>query len=361
MAAQESHGGEGDRLSVSTPADATKLVEFIHSAKTHGADDQFLVALLRQQGWSERRIFAAFSAYYQDATGLAVPSRGSRTENARDAFLYLLAFVTLGIWTVALVWLAYILIDHALPSPLDYAYSEAYSFREGVAGQLASLIVAFPIFILVSRAIVRETRQRPESLDSGVRKWLTYIALVLTSLALLGDAVWFLQQFLLGDLTLRFVVKALVLFAIAGATLWYYLGTVRTAAAPASRDSIFGWAATAVVAIAVVLGFTGVGTPAWERSVQLDATRVSNLRSIESFVNEDYRKDKQVPKTIPQSAGTGLDPATKKRYGYVLLGGSRYRLCATFETVNTGEPGEEFWKHPAGETCFTLDAAKDRD
>src|SRR6185437_1983829 len=123
---------------------------------------------------------------YERATGMAVPSRGSRAENARDAFLYLLAFVTLGIWAVAFVWLAYVLIDHAFPSPLDATYYTGYSFREDVAGQLASLIVAFPIFMLVTRAIVRETRQRPESLDSGVRKWLTYIALVVTSICLLG-------------------------------------------------------------------------------------------------------------------------------------------------------------------------------
>jgi hypothetical protein len=344
---------------VSTSADPAKLVEFIGSAKSHGAGDQFLVALLRQHGWSERRIFAAFSTYYEGATGLTIPSRGTRTENARDAFLYLLAFVTLGISTVAFVWLAYILIDHAFPSPLDYAYSAGASFREGVAGQLASLIVAFPIFILVSRAIVRETRQRPESLDSGVRKWLTYIALVLTSLALLGDGVWFLQQFLLGDLTLRFVVKAVTLFAVAGAILWYYLGTVRAAATPASRDSIFGWVAAAAVAIAVVLGFTGVGTPRWERSMQLDATRVSNLQSIESSINSDYRKDKVLPKALPGDSDSRLDPVTKSRYGYVPLGGSRYRLCATFDAADSGEPNQEFWKHSAGETCFTLDATKD--
>lgn len=344
---------------MSAPSESEKLVEFIDSAKARGADDQFLVALLRQQGWPERRIFAAFSAFYERATGMAVPSRGSRAESARDAFLYLLAFVTLGISSVAFVWLVYVLIDHALPSPLDPSYYTGYSFREDVAGQLASLIVAFPIFMLVSRAIVHETHQRPESLDSGVRKWLTYLALVITSVCLLGDGVWFLQQFLLGDLTLRFVVKSLVLFAVAGTILWYYLGSVRQGGSPPSRDRLLGWIAAAAVAVAVVLGFTGIGTPQWERSVQLDRTRVGNLRSAAIAIEDAYAKTKRLPATLPYVAGDAArDPVTHEAYAYTPALGSHYTLCATFDTADNGERGETFWKHPAGRQCFALDATQ---
>ena len=343
---------------MTVPAEASKLVEFIKSAKAGGAGDEFLVALLRQNGWSERRIYAAFSAYYETATGQPVPSRGSRAENARDAFLYLLAFVTLGIWTVAFVWLAYILIDHAFPSPLDYSYYTGYSFHEDVAGQLASLIVAFPIFILVSRAIVLQTRQRPESLDSGVRKWLTYVALVITSLCMLGDAVWFLQQFLMGDLTIRFVFKSLVLFAVAGAVLWYYLGTVRQTAPPSSRDRIFGWAATVAAIVAVIVGFTGVGTPAYERSIQVDQRRISDMRSVASYIQDAYTKTKQLPATLPRAAAEVHDPVSHQPYRYVPKTAPAYQLCATFDTVDNGQPGYENWKHQTGETCFALDATK---
>lgn len=344
---------------MSVSSEGEKLVQFIEAAKARGAGDQFLVSLLRQQGWPERRIFAAFSAFYQRATGMAVPSRASRAEAARDAFLYVLAFVTLGICAVALVWLAYALIDRAVPSPLDAAYYNGYSFRQSVAGQLASLIVAFPIFILVSQAILRETRQRPESLDSGVRKWLTYIALAIASVCLLGDGVWFLQQFLLGDLTLRFAAKALVLFAVAGAILWYYLGSVRQGGGSPARDRLFGWIAAATVALAVALGFTGVGTPAWERSVQLDQTRVSNLRSVASAVEDAYSKTKRLPAAIPHVAGdSARDPVTREIYAYEPARGSQYTLCATFQTVDNGEPGSEFWKHPAGRQCFALDATQ---
>ena len=52
------------------------------------------------------------------------------------------------------------------------------SMRRSVTWQMATLVVAFPIFLLVMRAIVRENAAHPEQLQSGVRKWLTYIALL---------------------------------------------------------------------------------------------------------------------------------------------------------------------------------------
>jgi hypothetical protein len=342
---------------VSAPADGGKLVEFIRSAKTRGADDRVLITLLRQNGWSERRISTAFSTYYEETLDLTIPRRGDRSENARDAFFYLLAFVTLGIWTVALVWLANILIDHALPSALDFQNDALLNFRDEVAGQLASLIVAFPIFLLVTRSIVRETRQRPESLDSGVRKWLTYVALVVTSVALLGNGVWFLQQFLLGDLTLRFVLKSAVLFLVAGGVLWYYLGTVRAAVTLPSRDRAFGWVATVAVAVAVALGFTGVGTPQYERSITLDQQRINNLRSIERRIADSYQSSKRLPKALAASDSDVLDPATHAPFRYVPGAGSRYRLCATFDTDDRSSSETPFWKHAAGETCYALDAS----
>ena len=333
--------------------DAATLVSFIRAAKADGAEEGFIVGLLRQNGWSERRIFAAFATYYQDTVGVSVPVRGSRSEDARDAFLYLLAFVTLGIWTVAFVWLANALIGHAFPSAIDYQNDTPPEFRTSVAAQLASLIVAFPIFLLVSRSIVRETARRPESLESGVRKWLTYLALVLTSVTLLCDCVWFLTQFLEGDLTLRFVLDVVVLFLVAGGVLWYYLGTVRAVPSPPHRDRTFGWFATVAVAAIVILGFTGTGAPWHERVLSLDDRRVTELHTAATRISENYEKNKKLPETLPP--GTGVDPATRKPYVYAPLAGSRFKLCATFDAANF-ETSDVFWRHSDGFQCYTIDA-----
>src|SRR2546422_4461891 len=44
---------------------------------------------------------------------------------------------------------------------------------------------------------------RSERAESGVRKWLTYIALLITAGALIGDVITFLAYFLRGELSVR--------------------------------------------------------------------------------------------------------------------------------------------------------------
>src|SRR5579884_341167 len=95
-----------------------RLLEFIEAAKNQGASDEFIVNLLRQNGWSERRIYTAFAAWYETRTGKPVPNGGGRIEAARDAFLYLLAFITLGIWTIQLGALLFTAIDLSFPNPV---------------------------------------------------------------------------------------------------------------------------------------------------------------------------------------------------------------------------------------------------
>jgi hypothetical protein len=203
-----------------------ELDAFIEATKNKGASDEAVVALLRERGWPAKSIYASVGRYYELLTGLPVPERrGSTVESARDAFLYLLAFSTLAIWTIALGSLAFKLIDRWIPDPI--APQTYYNYRYDVSYQTASIIVAFPIFLLVMRFILREVESTPERLQSGVRKWLTYIALLLTAGTMIGDLVVFLTTFLQGELTIRFVLKAAVVIVIAGSVFWYYLGSLR--------------------------------------------------------------------------------------------------------------------------------------
>src|SRR6266566_75951 len=89
---------------------------------------------------------------------------------------------------------------------------------------------------------------RPERLESGVRKWLTYLSLLGTAGAMICDLICFLDYFLTGELTVRFVLKAATVMLIAGAVFAYYLGSLRWRA----RSRAFGAAA----AMAVIASFS---------------------------------------------------------------------------------------------------------
>jgi hypothetical protein len=212
------------------PTTPDPLGSFIQTAKERGVPDDALVPLLKQNGWSERRVYRSLSAYYAAVLGIAPPSRGGRGVDARDAFLYLLNFITLGFWVVALGELFTSLIDRWFPDPATPSYG---SLLSEVAWPLAAVIVAFPCFVLVGRFIAAEIARRPEAADSGIRAWLTYLALVVAAICVLTDAIWVLDAFLTGALTIRFVLDSVVVIGLGGGVFAYYLASLRQ---PATAD-----------------------------------------------------------------------------------------------------------------------------
>jgi hypothetical protein len=349
------------------PTGGKSLTEFIDAMKNTGASDDFLVALLRQNGWSEKRIYQAFGAWYEARTGTAIPPGGGRIEAAKDAFLYLLAFITLGIWTVQLGSLFFTAIDHRFPNPsFDYT-ATTWSVGQ-FADDLASVIVAFPLFLFVTRGILRGLERQPERFESSVRKWLTYLALVITASCMIADVVTLFAYFLRGDLNTRFVLKVLTVLIIAGGVFAYYLDSLHRDRSAPARNRWFAIAAIGAVASGVIVGFIHIGSPAGQRAASQDARRLSDLSSIAQGLHSTWlshhQSDIALPATIQELERTGIgpgvslrDPVTGRIYEYALSRAANYRLCATFARPSpSGVP--ILWHHPAGHSCFDLDASQ---
>lgn len=197
------------------------LTSFIEAARTKGASDQFIFQLLRSRGWSQQEVESAFSQVYERLVGLPVPVPARRaSESARDAFLYLLSFAMLGIWSQALGQVGFIIVNQLLPDPLNRTYgSQAYA----LASSLARLLVVFPIYLLLMRLLIKDLAAHPDKNQSGVRRWLTYLALFIATLIAIITLVVFLSSLLRGELTPRFTYKVLIVLIIAGSILVYYL------------------------------------------------------------------------------------------------------------------------------------------
>ncbi|NEP18496.1 MAG: hypothetical protein F6J97_16605 [Leptolyngbya sp. SIO4C1] len=202
------------------PDSRDELVQFIEAARAEGTSDEFISKLLRSFGWPQREIERAFYDVYERLLGRPIPApAGGAGEAARDAFIYLLSFLTLALWTQALGEMAFIFIDHFIPDALDRSYGNP-SWQ--VAFCLARLIVAYPVYLLAMRQILKELATYRHKNYSGVRQWLTNLTLLITALIGIGTLIAFLASFLQGELTLRFVFKVLVVLVIDGGVLWYY-------------------------------------------------------------------------------------------------------------------------------------------
>jgi len=346
-------------------AETQPLLEFIEAAKSQGATDEFLVALLRQNGWSEKRIYQAFGDWYQARIGKAVPSGGGRVEAAKDAFLYLLAFITLGIWVIQLGSLLFAAIDRTFPNPVFY-YTRA-EWVPSIATELASIIVAFPLFVFVTSTIVQSVRRQPERLESSVRKWLTYIALVITVSTMIGDVVAFLQYFLRGDLNTRFVLKVLTVLVIAGGVFAYYFDSLRSSRVSSARNRLFALAALITAIFGVTVGFVQIGSPAMQRSASADARRLFDLSSLAQQMHSNWLVHRgpgfMLSATLQDERANDsggktslLDPVSRRPYRYAPGQGTTYSLCAVFARPSPADVQGQ-WRHQAGNVCFTLDAS----
>lgn len=202
------------------PPSASDVVSFIERARDRGASDEFISNLLRRFGWPERDVERAFFEVYERLTGISIPAPpAGGGESAKDAFFYLLSFSMLGLWTFSLGEIAFIWIDRLVPDATQGRFgNDYYSLAFGIA----RLLVAYPLYIWVMRNINRELALYREKHFSGVRKWLTYLTLLIVSLIAVGTVIAFLTSFLRGELTTRFVLKVIVVLVIDGGILRYY-------------------------------------------------------------------------------------------------------------------------------------------
>jgi Domain of unknown function (DUF5671) len=341
------------------PKDHSKLLEYITESKAHGASDEFLVALLTRRGWPADDVYGTLGEYWASVTGLSVPERKGSGESARDAFLYLLSFATLATWACALGSMLFALIDYWLPDPVNP--TSPFELRSSITWQMASVAVAFPIYLIAMRLVVRETAQNPDRLQSGVRKWLTYIALLGTAGTMVGDLIWFLDEFLGGDLTLPFVLKSLTVLGICAAIFIYYLGSLGRNSPMLNK--LFAGLAGGAVVITFCVALTVAGTPALQRLAQTDIRRTQDLQRLAAEINTWYRQNSRLPASLSDLKAIGgdleaTDPITKSPYSYHTKTQTTYQLCASFATKTNTKQYKGFWDHGMGETCYTLDGTQ---
>lgn len=202
--------------------DQARLDAFVKEALAAGRSPQDIEAVLRAAGWSAGAIEAALDRYAAVAFDLPVP-KPSLSTSPREAFLYLVAFATLYLSAWHLGSLLFQFIDLMFPDTAEGVWREEI-VRGRMRWAVAVLMVAFPVFLLVSRQILHEM---DPTRAGGVGRWLTWLTLFMATLVLLGNLATLIYNLLGGDLTLRFVLKVLTVGLIAGIIFGYYLRQLR--------------------------------------------------------------------------------------------------------------------------------------
>jgi len=291
-------------------------------------------------------------------------------------FLSLGVLISLITSVVSFLNLAFALLDKRFPDVLNASYQYGYNTYdyESIRMSLATLIIFFPVFLVISYFWNKFMKKHMSHADDMVKKWLIYILLFLSSLVVIID---------------------LVVALFVGV---YYIFVLT------DRRKVFGfsvglWSAIksgALVLLLIYFSFYVMGSPQTQRLLRLDDRRITDLQSIQNAVINYWQQKEKLPLTLselsnPLSGFTlPVDPEFEKGfvYEYKIKEGLTFELCATFvkpipkgwrENTNYyAEPylgakdiavssypaypvsgTNESWDHEAGHTCFERTIDKD--
>jgi hypothetical protein len=111
-----------------------------------------------------------------------------------------------------------------------------------------------------------------------------------------------------------------------------------------------------------MVGLAVAGTPSGQRRIEADKRRVADLQQIARGIYVSRGSSiAATPSSLADPAlarfigGHRTDPESGANYEYHAQQDGRYQLCADFnEATEPDAVFDEFWRHGAGRTCFTL-------
>lgn len=282
---------------------------------------------------------------------------------AKDVFLHLLSVGTLYVAVISLIALFFQYINVKFPDALDFYYIGSLDM---IRQSMASLFIVWPVYVLVTWLIAKDLVEAPSKHEGGIRKWLLYLTLFVTSITIIVDLITLVNFFLNGEITTRFLLKVLTVLVAAGSVFAYYLWDLRRDTSEKTniaRNAAVG--VSAVVLGSIMLGFFFVGSPAQQRLIRLDDQRTNDLSMIQSNVTNYYVEKGALPANLEDLKGgftnftAPTDPITNESYTYTVKNETTYEVCATFaaNSIDTPDRGYymyygEDWSHGIGNVCF---------
>lgn len=196
---------------------------FVREALAHKVAKAQIRVVLIQAKWQPDEIDAALDAYADIDFPIPVPKRKPYL-SAREAFIHLVLFLCLYISSFSFGTLLFQFINRWIPDALQQYYDPS---QTAIRMAISSLIIAFPLYLWLTHLTLKAIQRNPEKKSSKIRKWLTYITLFIAAGFIIGDLITLLFNLLGGELTLRFVLKVIVILVIAGLIFGYYLWDLR--------------------------------------------------------------------------------------------------------------------------------------
>ena len=293
-------------------------------------------------------------------------TNANTTDNAaKFAFFYMLSLVALVFMALSTGMIIFQVINKNIMDTLHEGSGQFSS--EALKFAISALIISAPVFFAASRSIYRSLFSGALNRESGIRKWLTYFILFIASVVMIGWLIFTINNFLNGELTLKFLLKAVTAIGIAVSVFTFYYYDIRRAEVIDKKDrviSVYFYGTLAIIIAAFVSALFVVESPTITRNRKLDNAILDSFNQIDQAISEYYRENSRLPEDLnvlreeyPYITDEDIRDKETGAFEFNIKGDRAYELCAVFRTSNTDESGsyewyKERWPHEAGEQCL---------
>ena len=290
------------------------------------------------------------------------------------AFYYMLSLVSLIFLSISIGQIFFQIINKSIDDPIG---TFGGNFSSGTLRfGISALIISAPVFFTLMRIIYKSLFDGKLNRDSEVRKWLTYFILFISSVVMIGWMIATLNNYLNGEITLKFALKALTSIAIASIIFSFFFYDIRRKDVVGAKDKVvssYFYGSLVLVSVSLIAGFIFSDSPATVRAKKHDRLIIENFQQIENAINSFYTENKKLPENLSVltdresfkyfvSDQNIKDPQSGKAYEYRVLEKERFEICGEFQRTNKDEKDEidkiyvDRWPHEAGRQCFTIRA-----
>ncbi|MBU4082656.1 hypothetical protein KKB98_01765 [Patescibacteria group bacterium] len=279
---------------------------------------------------------------------------------AKYAFFYMLSLVSLIFMSLATGMIVFQIINKKI---VDVIQSRGQFSSDQLKFAISALIVSAPIFYITARQIFKNLFSGALDKDSQIRKWLTYFILLISSVVMTGWLIAVVNAFLDGELTLKFILKALTAIGIAAIVFTFYLYDIKRENVMGAKDNViraYFYGSLAIVIAVFASSLFIVESPTATRDRKKDNEVLSKLQSLDNSIRNYYLENEKLPVDFGELMAefNYLGDKDFKELEYVVKEEKTFELCANFRISNEDESdishdiyGKE-WRHDAGRQCF---------
>lgn len=293
----------------------------------------------------------------------------------KDFFINIGVTIALYASVIALINLVSSIINYIAPDKLATYFSPS-----NIAWPMSMIIVLVPLLYVLEWYTNKDMKSFPEKRTLWLRRWRIYLTLFLSGATIIGDIIAFINTYLSGEITSRFIYKVLAVLIISAIVFTYYmLDRYEDIIKSTITMKIMAWAGIVIVIASIILGFSIVGSPKTQRMLRFDNEKVSDLQNIQWQVISHWQTTGKMPTKLSDLndslsySNLPNDPETDAPYDYVFKTGNKFSLCANFNKNSTdyenrgsfssgksmsmaidvsGINNGDNWKHEAGYVCF---------